>query len=184
MSKHFNMKICVHVQTHDGSVMKLYLWNKAAPTSARNSNHMEAPQTLSSNSYIANRIAAEVVTKPETVTLEELFSYMKQEASKSNEGVGADHCVPVPQALLDTIGQIRKFIVKVSDHNLTGKTQTITITKILPPEAPLPATSDGVSKTGGEESGPSGGFGDSAGDRARKAAESLESDETKRSKNG
>ena len=98
--------------------------------------------------------------------------------------MGADHCVPVPQALLDTIGQIRKFIVKVSDHNLTGKTQTITITKILPPEAPLPATSDGVSKTGGEESGPSGGFGDSAGDRARKAAESLESDETKRSKNG
>lgn len=37
---------------------------------------------LSSNSEIANRIATEVVTKPETVTLEELFSYIKQEASK------------------------------------------------------------------------------------------------------
>lgn len=51
---------------------------------------------------------------------------------ESNAGVGADHCVPVPEALLETIGQTRKFIVKVSDHNLTGKTQTITVTKILP----------------------------------------------------
>ncbi|KAG2257820.1 hypothetical protein Bca52824_077114 [Brassica carinata] len=37
---------------------------------------------LSSNTGSANRIAAEVVTKPEKVTLEELFSYIKQEASK------------------------------------------------------------------------------------------------------
>ena len=82
----------------------------------------------------------------------------------ANDGVGADHCVPVPQALLDTIGQTRKFIVKVSDHNLTGKTQTITVTKILPPEAPLPSTV-------GVGSGSSGSSGDTAGDKARKAAE-------------
>ena len=37
---------------------------------------------LNSNSDIANRIAAEVVTKPESVTLEELFSYIKQDSSK------------------------------------------------------------------------------------------------------
>lgn len=37
---------------------------------------------LSSNFDIANRISAEVVTKPETVTLDELFTYIKQEASK------------------------------------------------------------------------------------------------------
>lgn len=40
---------------------------------------------LSTNSDIANRVAAEVVTKPESMTLEELFSYMKQEASKVQE---------------------------------------------------------------------------------------------------
>ena len=40
--------------------------------------------------------------------------------------------VPVPQALIDTIGHTRKFIVKVSDHNLTGKTQALTVTKVLP----------------------------------------------------
>ncbi|KAL0657398.1 hypothetical protein Bca4012_077983 [Brassica carinata] len=84
---------------------------------------------------------------------------------ESNEGVGADHCVP---------------------------SQTITITKILPPEAPhpiahleedaIPAMSDVILKTRSEESGPSKGFEDYEGDRVRKASESLESDEAKRSK--
>lgn len=69
--------------------------------------------------------------------------------------MGADHCVPVPRALLDTIGQTRRFIVKVSDHNLQGKTKTITVTKILPPEDSLPARSDGIPNTGGEETAPS-----------------------------
>ncbi|KAG2331585.1 hypothetical protein Bca4012_018847 [Brassica carinata] len=305
--------LCVHVQTHDGPVMKLYLWDKAAAdfckkfklygsipsvllvttvnpkhiggtlaitsmTSSRVFMDADVQPTrdylewLSSNSDIANRIAAEVVTKPETVTLADLFSYIKHEDSKvawfectatiddvvqgsawyyiscggcnskavkgptsmicnnkkcgkrevtgvpqdltrisvydkseqavfvilgdagkeltgkhasalvadyfeANDGVGADHCVPVPQALLDTIGNTLKFIVKVSDHNLTGKTQTITVTKILPPGAPLPSVV-------GDESGSSGGFGDNAGNKARKAAEALESAEVKSLKSG
>ncbi|CAN6920773.1 unnamed protein product, partial [Brassica oleracea] len=301
--------LCVHVQTHDRPVMKLYLWDKAAADFCQkfksygstpsvllvttvNSKHLGGTLALTSlsssrvfmdvdvqptkdylecsclflmlnsNSDIANRVAAEVVTKPETVTLEELFSYIKQDFSKvawfecmatiddvvqgsawyyiscggcnskavngptsqicnnkkcvktevtgipqyltrisvydkseqavfvilgdagkeltgkhaaelvanyfeANGGVGADHCMPVPQAFLDTIGQTRKFIVKVSDHNMTGKTQTITVTKILPPEAPLPSTV-------GVESSSSGSSGDTAGDRARKADEILE----------
>lgn len=102
--------------------------------------------------------------------------------------------MPVPQALLDTIWQTYKFIVEVSDHNLSGKTQTIIVAKIFPPEAPQPiapleepavlSTSDDILKTGSEESGPSRGFEDSAGDRVRKASESLESDEAKRYKSG
>ncbi|KAG2304314.1 hypothetical protein Bca4012_082723 [Brassica carinata] len=47
---------------------------------------------------------------------------------EANENVGDDHLVPVPQDLIDTIGQTRKFIVKVSNNNLTGKTQTLTVT--------------------------------------------------------
>ncbi|KAL0646559.1 hypothetical protein Bca4012_044850 [Brassica carinata] len=301
--------LCVHVQTHDGPVMKLYLWDKAASDFCQkfksygsipsvllvttvNPKHLggtlaltsmsssrvfmdadvqpskEYLEWLVSNSEIANRVAAEVVTKPESVTLEELYSYIKQKTSKvawfectatiddvvqgsawyyiscggcnskavkgptslicnnkryltkisvydkseqalfvilgdagkdltgkhaaelvanyfeTNVGVGSDHCVPVPDALLEAIGKTCKFIVKVSDHNLTGKTQTITVTKILPAEAPLPSTPDGISKTGGDGSGPFGAFRDSAGDRARKATESLESDEAKRSKSG
>ncbi|XP_009107822.2 uncharacterized protein LOC103833491 isoform X2 [Brassica rapa] len=304
--------LCVHVQSLDGPVLKLYLWDQAASEFCQkfksyggtpsvllvttvNPKHLGGTlaitsmsssrvfmdsdvqptkdylEWLSSNAEIANRIAAEVVTKPEAVTLEELFAYIKQETSKvawfectatiddvvrgspwyyiscggcnskafkgptslicnnkkcvknevtgvpqyltkisvydkseqaafvilgdagkelsgkhaaelvatyyeSNEGVGADHCVPIPQALLDTIGQTRKFIVKVSDHNLSGKIQTITVTKILPLATTVPATS--------EEPGASSGLGNSAGDRARKAAEMLESSEAKRCKSG
>ncbi|CAN7126932.1 unnamed protein product, partial [Brassica rapa subsp. narinosa] len=312
--------LCVHIQTHDGPVMKMYLWDKAASDFCQkfksyggipsvllvttvNPKHIGGTLALTSmsssrvfmdadvqpskdylewlvsNSEIANRVSAEVVTKPEAVTLEELFSYIKNETSKvawfectatiddviqgsawyyiscggcnskavkgptslvcnnkkcdkrevtgvpqyltkisvydkseqavfvilgdagkeltgkhaaelvanyfeSNAGVGVDHCVPVPDALLETIGQTRKFIMKVSDHNLTGKTQTITVTKIIPAGAPLPSVSDGISKTAGDDSGPSGGVGGDASDRARKAAEYLESDEAKRSKSG
>ncbi|KAL0760873.1 hypothetical protein Bca101_077023 [Brassica carinata] len=254
--------LCVHVQTHDGPVMKLYLWDNAASdfcvkfksygstpsvllVTTVNPKHLGVfmdsdvqPSRdylgwLSSNSDIANKINAEVITKPETATLEELFAYIKQETAKvawfectttiddvvqgspwyyiscggcnskavkgptslicnnkkcgksivtgvaqyltrisvydksehavfvvlgdagkelpgkhasklvasyfeTKEGVEADQCVPVPQALLDTIGHTYKFIVKVSDHNLSGKTQTIIVTKIFPPEAPQP----------------------------------------------
>ncbi|KAH0898925.1 hypothetical protein HID58_048493 [Brassica napus] len=240
--------LCVHVQTHDGPVMKLYLWDKAASDFCQkfksygsipsvllvttvNPKHLGGTLALTSmsssrvfmdadvqpskdylewlvsNSEIANRVAAEVVTKPEAVTLDKAVKgptslicnnkkcgksevtgvpqyltmisvYDKSEQAlfvilgdaqkeltgkhaaelvanyfESNAGVGADHCVPVPEALLETI-------------------------------APLPSTSDGILKTGGDDSGPSGGAGDSAGDRARKAAESLESDGAKRSKSG
>ncbi|KAG2307727.1 hypothetical protein Bca52824_027475 [Brassica carinata] len=298
--------ICVHVQSHDGPVVKLYLWDMVASdfcqkfksygstprvflvttvnpkclggtlalTSMTSSRVLMDDDVqpskdyrlwLDSNSDVANKVAAEVVS---AATLEELFSYIKQEGSKvawfeciaaiddivqssawyyiscggcnskavkgpaslicnnkkyltkvsvygkseqevfvilgdagkeltgkhaaelvanyfeANEGLGADHSVPVPQALLDTIGQKRTFVVKVSDHNLKWKTQTITVTKILAPGVPLAATTGGVPKFVGEESGPSGGTGDSAGIRARKATESLESDEAKRSKSG
>ncbi|KAG2282856.1 hypothetical protein Bca52824_054076 [Brassica carinata] len=265
--------LCVHVQTHDGPVMKLYLWDKAASDFCQkfksygsipsvllvttvNPKHLGGTLALTSmsssrvfmdadvqpskdylewlvsNSEIANRVAAEVVTKPEavvwlecTATIDDIVQgsawyyiscggcnskavkgptslicnnkkcgksevtgvpqyltmisvYDKSEQAlfvilgdaqkeltgkhaaelvanyfESNAGVGADHCVPVPEALLETI-------------------------------APLPSTSDGILKTGGDDSGPSGGAGDSAGDRARKAAESLESDGAKRSKSG
>ncbi|CAN7044656.1 unnamed protein product [Brassica oleracea var. botrytis] len=255
--------LCVHVQTHDAPVMKLYLWDKAASDFCQKfKSYGSTPSVLLVTTVTPKHLG------------EELFSYFKQETAKvawfectatiddvvqgsawyyiscdecnskavkgltslicnnkkcgksevtgvahfvilgdagkeltgkhaseliasyfeSNEGVGADHCVSVPHALLDTIGQTHKFIVKVSDHNLTGKTQTITVTKILPPEAPhpiapleedaIPVTSDDILKTGSEESGPSRGFEDSAGDRVRKASESLESNEAKHSKSG
>ncbi|KAH0906081.1 hypothetical protein HID58_037908 [Brassica napus] len=286
--------LCVHVQTHETphvllatTVNPKHLGGTLCLTFMSSSRvfmdddvqpSKDYFEWLSSNTGIANMIAAEVVTKPEPVTLEELFSYIKQEASKvawfectatiddvvqgsswyyvscggcnskavkgptslmcnnkkceksevtcvpqyltkisvydkseqaafvilgnagkeftgkhaaelvanffEGAGAGADHCVPVLQALLDTIGQTRKFIVKVSDHNLKGKTQTITVTKILPLEAPLPATSDDIPTTVGDGSASSNGFGDPAGDRARKAADSLESDDAKRFRSG
>ncbi|CAN6968292.1 unnamed protein product [Brassica oleracea var. botrytis] len=263
-------RVELHVQTHDDPVLKLYLWDKAAMTTLNpkrfggvlslssmassrvflDSDVQETRSYLSwldSNLDVANRVNAEVVTKPELATLGDLFSYMNQAAAKvawfectatiddvvhgsgwyyigcgvchtkatkgpttlmckkcgkseidgvaqylsrlsvydqkdqavfvvlgdageeltgkkaaelveryyqANEDMGEDHIVPVPQAMIDTIGQTRKFIVKVSDHNLNGKSQTLTVAKVLPLKAPEP-----VVKTGDGESDSVGGGG-------------------------
>ncbi|KAH0901902.1 hypothetical protein HID58_041405 [Brassica napus] len=321
-------RVLLQVQTHDGPVMKLYLWDKAAldlsekfKASGRtakvilvttlnpkrfgvSSSHfikifdlyyiigtgiralflssmtpswvfmdsdVQATRDyltwLVSNSDVANRVDADVVTKTETVTIGELFSYMKQAAAKllmlctvqagcgvchtkatkepttlmckkcgksdivgvaqslctirvtrhfffllgdagheltgrkaselvesyfeANESVGDDHIVPVPQALSDTIGQTCKFIVKVSNHNLTGKTQSLTVTKVLPSEAPelegeleedviVPAAQKTLDD-GGAEDDPSM---DSNGEKVKRAAENDEAEDPKRAKCG
>ncbi|CAH8297914.1 unnamed protein product [Eruca vesicaria subsp. sativa] len=103
---------------------------------------------------------------------------------EANEDAGPDHCVPVPQALLDAIGKTFKFIVKISDHNLTGKIQSITVTKILPPDEATAETADGILKTGDETGEASGGSESSTGDNVRKASDGLGSYETKRLKIG
>uniref|UniRef100_A0A0D3DNP9 RING-type domain-containing protein n=1 Tax=Brassica oleracea var. oleracea TaxID=109376 RepID=A0A0D3DNP9_BRAOL len=118
-------RILVHVQTHDGPVMKLYLWDTAATdfclkfkaqentpsvilvttvnpkrfggaltisslSSSRVFLDLDVQPTkdylawLGSNSEVANRINADIVTKAETVTLGELFTYIKQEGAKVN----------------------------------------------------------------------------------------------------
>ncbi|XP_013665182.2 uncharacterized protein LOC106369594 [Brassica napus] len=318
-------RVLLHVQTHEGPVMKLYLWDKAAfdfsekfkasggtakvilvttlnpkrfggalslssMASSRVFMDSDVQATrdyltwLVSNSDVANRVDADVVTKTETVTIGELFSYMKQAAAKvawfeciatvadvvhglswyyigcgvchtkatkgpttlmckkcgksdivgvpqflakisvydksdqafffllgdaghdltgkkaselvesyfeANESVRDDYIVPVPQALSDTIGQTRKFIVKVSTHNLTGKTQSLTVTKVLPsddPELEGELDEDAIipvaQKTlddGGAEDDPSM---DSKGEKVKRAAENDEADDPKRAKCG
>ncbi|WZY80608.1 hypothetical protein YC2023_026992 [Brassica napus] len=98
----------------------------------------------------------------------------------ANDSVGEDHIVPVPQAMIDTIGQTRKFIVKVSTHNLTAKTQTLTVTKVLPLEAPEPEGNVGVNvgKEGDSESE------DHAEKLVKRGADGIESEGVKRAKCG
>ncbi|KAH0888771.1 hypothetical protein HID58_051200 [Brassica napus] len=63
---------------------------------------------------------------------------------EANQDLGAGHQMPVPQALINTIGQTHKFRVKVSKLNLTGKIQAITVTKIVSPEVlpPVPTPTE------------------------------------------
>uniref|UniRef100_A0A0D3CTI1 Replication factor A C-terminal domain-containing protein n=1 Tax=Brassica oleracea var. oleracea TaxID=109376 RepID=A0A0D3CTI1_BRAOL len=116
-------RILVHVQTYDGPVMKLYIWDKAAINFCEKFKSLGKPQSvllvttvnpmrfggalslsslsspgvffdmdvqptreylawLDSNSEVANRVNAEIVTKAETATIGELLSYMKQEEAK------------------------------------------------------------------------------------------------------
>ncbi|KAF8077403.1 hypothetical protein N665_1040s0007 [Sinapis alba] len=63
---------------------------------------------------------------------------------EANQELGAGHQMPAPQVLIDTIGQTYKFRVKVSDLNLTGKIQSLTVTKVVSTDAmpPLPNSSE------------------------------------------
>ncbi|KAG2256105.1 hypothetical protein Bca52824_075399 [Brassica carinata] len=99
---------------------------------------------------------------------------------QANDSVGGNHMVPVPQAMVDTIGQTRKFIVKVSNHNLTAKTQTLTMTKVVPPDAPEPEGSLGenVGEKGDTEEE------DNADGLVKRGADVMESEGVKRAKCG
>ncbi|KAL0899699.1 hypothetical protein Bca101_083660 [Brassica carinata] len=243
--------ILVHVQTHEtkvsvccsGPVMKLYLWDKAAVDFCKkfkayeNTPSVILVTTLNPKRLgdVANRVNADIVTKAETATIGELFSYMKQEGAKvawfectatiddvvrgcawyyiacvcaklrqpkglpllcvrnveklkllvlqsksyidfcasrdagheltgrqaselvesyfeANESVGVDHVVPVPQALIDTIGQTHKFVVKET------------------------------SQLGNREDGPSVGNEESADGAVKRSSDGIESAEAKRAK--
>ncbi|KAH0897388.1 hypothetical protein HID58_046956 [Brassica napus] len=58
---------------------------------------------------------------------------------EANVDVDEDHVISVPQDLIGTIGQTHKFVIKVSKHNLEGKTQALTVTKVLTPDALAPS---------------------------------------------
>ncbi|CAF2056994.1 unnamed protein product [Brassica napus] len=102
--------------------------------------------------------------------------------------------VPVPQALLNTIGKTHKFNVKVTEHNLSGRTQVITVTKVLSPSAP-PSTQDPVADqisgsgnvtlaTGDDIIEPSKSPQDSAEVGVKRMGDGVEIGNAKRSKDG
>ncbi|CAF2155056.1 unnamed protein product [Brassica napus] len=318
----------VHVQSHEGPVMKLYLWDQAAtdfckkfksyentPTvllvTAVNTKRLGGNLALSSMSptrvfmdydvqptidyfkrsprtvEIAKQVSAEVVTKRETMTISDIFSYMTLESAKdaflsalprlmmwfmdllgtilhalgvivkatkganslictnprcvkdttagvaqyrakisvydsseqgffvllgdagfqltgrhaselvssyfeANKDKGPDHEVPVPEALISIVGQTHKFCVKVTDHNFSGNTRAITVTKILPPETSSPtkgsvdnaiaATSMEAVQTGSEVCGPSKSRGDSADEESKRTFDSVDPEKVKRAR--
>ncbi|KAL0788748.1 hypothetical protein Bca101_004994 [Brassica carinata] len=264
-------RLLVHIQSHDGPVMKLYLWDQAARDLCKKFNSYENTPTvllvttvntktlggtlaltsmsssrvfmnydvqptidyfgwLGSNPAIAEQVNAEVVTKRESMTIGDLFSYIKEESAKEAffectatiddvvhgsawyyiacsgchtkvtkgptslictnnkcgkvnvDGVAQyrskisvydnseqaflyylvmlvgngnqedDHEAPVPEALISTIGQRHKFCVKVTEHNLSGKTRSLTVTKILPLDTqPATVSSEGNNTTATSE---------------------------------
>uniref|UniRef100_M4CSF1 Replication factor A C-terminal domain-containing protein n=1 Tax=Brassica campestris TaxID=3711 RepID=M4CSF1_BRACM len=320
--------IMIHVQSHEGPVMKLYLWDQTATDFCKKFKSSEKTPTvllatavntkrlggtlalssmsptrvfmdndvqptidylawLSSNPEIAKQVSAEVVTKRETMTISDIFSYMTMESAKdaffectatiddvvhgsawyyiactgchskatkganslictnprcvkdttagvaqyrakisvydsseqgffvllgdagfqltgrhaselvssyfeANKDKGPDHEVPVPEALISIIGQTHKFCVKVTDHNFSGNTRAITVTKILPPETPSPteaslgdaiaATSMEAVQTGSDMCEPSNSRGDSADEEGKRTFDSVDPEKDKRAR--
>ncbi|KAL0669455.1 hypothetical protein Bca4012_032159 [Brassica carinata] len=109
---------------------------------------------------------------------------------EANKNEGPDHEVPVPEALINTIGQTHKFCVKVIEHNLSGNTRAITVTKILSLDTPPPteasvgnniaATSEETMQTGNELFEPSKSRGDSANEESKRTSASADPEKSKR----
>ncbi|CAF2167573.1 unnamed protein product [Brassica rapa subsp. narinosa] len=57
-------------------------------------------------------VNASEVIKVKTLTIREIFAFLKQEQAQANGDIGAHHEMPTPQCLLDIIGQTHKFRVK------------------------------------------------------------------------
>ena len=109
-----------------------------------------------------------------------MCSYPCVNLYQANESVGADHVVPVPHSLTDTIGQTCTFIIKVSKHNLDGKTQSLTVTKVLPLE--VPALEGNIYEVVEEE--PADGNDGAADGTVKRSSDGIESAEAKRTKCG
>ncbi|XP_013583285.1 PREDICTED: uncharacterized protein LOC106292221 [Brassica oleracea var. oleracea] len=130
--------------------------------------------------YQANEDVGEDHIVPVPQAMIDTIGQTRKFIVKANEDVGEDHIVPVPQAMIDTIGQTRKFIVKVSNHNLNGKSQTLTVTKVLPLKAPEPVVETGENVDG--ESDSEGG--DHADESVKRSADGIELEGVKRAKCG
>ncbi|KAL0804652.1 hypothetical protein Bca101_097142 [Brassica carinata] len=99
---------------------------------------------------------------------------------EANESVGDDQVVPVPPSLTDSIGQTRTFVIKVSKHNLDGKTQSLTVTKVLPLK--VPALEGNIDEDVEEE--PADEKDGAADGTVKRNSDGIESGETKRAKCG
>ncbi|KAF8113349.1 hypothetical protein N665_0050s0009 [Sinapis alba] len=94
---------------------------------------------------------------------------------EANQEVGVGHMMPAPQALIDTIGQTHKFKIKVSDLNLTGKIQAITVTKVVSPAVlpPLPSSAEFPIIVDDEVAAPTGSVSDASGHNAGDGTDST-----------
>ncbi|KAL0817612.1 hypothetical protein Bca101_074056 [Brassica carinata] len=113
---------------------------------------------------------------------------------EANKSEGADHEVPIPEALISIIGQTHKFCVKVTDHNFSGNTRAVTVTKILPLDTPPPteasvgndigATSEEAKHSGNDVCEPPTSRGDPADEDSKRTCGSADPGTAKRPRCG
>ncbi|KAG2329518.1 hypothetical protein Bca52824_000698 [Brassica carinata] len=89
-------RVLLHVQTHDGPVMNLNLWDKAASDFSERFKASEGTASV----IFSHHLKSETIWR---FTLSAFSYHFKKLRRMANENVGDDPLVPVPQALIDTI---------------------------------------------------------------------------------
>ncbi|WZZ70055.1 hypothetical protein YC2023_081425 [Brassica napus] len=92
---------------------------------------------LTTNPSVTSLVNPVEVVKAETLTIGEIAAFLKRQPAQENGGDAAELEVPLPQCFIDTIGQTKKFRIKVAHYNFTSTRLSLTATKIVSP-AELP----------------------------------------------
>ncbi|KAL0774778.1 hypothetical protein Bca101_039930 [Brassica carinata] len=164
-------RILVHVQTRDVPVMKLYIWDKAAADFCEKFKALGKPPTV---------ILVTTVNPKRFGGISQSSVYDNNDhASFVLLGDGGRELTGKKTSeLVESYFETRTFVIKVSKHNLDGKTQALTVTKVLPLE--VPALEGNIEEDVDEEPAVEG---DGAADGTVKmSSDGIESGETKRAK--
>ncbi|CAN6874388.1 unnamed protein product, partial [Brassica oleracea var. botrytis] len=92
---------------------------------------------LTTNPSVTSLVNSVEVVKAGTLTIGEIAAFLKRQPAQENGGDAAELEVPLPQCFIDTIGQTKKFRIKVAHYNFTSTRLSLTATKIVSP-AELP----------------------------------------------
>ncbi|KAL0754229.1 hypothetical protein Bca101_091897 [Brassica carinata] len=137
-------RVLLHVQTHDGPVMKLYLWDKAASDFSEKFKAFGGTgRVILVTTLNPKRLGDAKVAWFECIaTIGDVAHGSSWYLAKISVYDNDDHASFV---LLGGVGHelsgkkaselVEKYF-EVSDHNVTGKTQALTVTKVLTPEVP------------------------------------------------
>ncbi|KAL0703796.1 hypothetical protein Bca4012_070221 [Brassica carinata] len=149
-------KVMVHLQLKDSMFSsRVFLDEEVDPTN-------EYLAWLTTNPSVTSLVNPVEVVKAETLTIGEIAAFLKRQPAQENGGDAAELEVPLPQCFIDTIGQTKKFRIKVAHYNFTSTRLSLTVTKIvspaeLPPKNPPLKTPPGTEVENTELAESSGG---------------------------
>uniref|UniRef100_A0A0D3CGP0 DUF223 domain-containing protein n=1 Tax=Brassica oleracea var. oleracea TaxID=109376 RepID=A0A0D3CGP0_BRAOL len=117
---------------------------------------------LTTNPSVTSLVNPVEVVKAETLTIGEIAAFLKRQPAQENGGDAAELEVSLPQCFIDTIGQTKKFRIKVAHYNFTSTQLSLTAIKIvspaeLPPKNPPLKTPPGTEVENTELAESSGG---------------------------
>ncbi|KAL0658091.1 hypothetical protein Bca4012_078676 [Brassica carinata] len=156
-------KVLVHLQLKDGPVINVYLWDEAAVNfRVKFDACADTPTVVLVTTVNPKRLGGNISHS----ILDFLITQIQLDNPIRKWGDAAELDVPRHECFTDTIGQTKKFRIKVGHYNFTSTRMSLTATKIvsaaeLPPKN-LPLKTPAVTEVENTELAESSGGGASA----------------------
>ncbi|CAN6890655.1 unnamed protein product [Brassica oleracea] len=123
-------KVMVHLQLKDGPVINVYLWDEAAVSFRLKFDASEAtPTVLLVTTVNPKSLGGKLCL----ISMSSSRVFLDEDVDPTREYLTWLLEVPLPQCFIDTIGQTKKFRIKVAHYNFTSTRLFLTATKIVSP---------------------------------------------------